>query len=136
MLEEKILLLLEKQGEHLERLDGRLDAIDSRLDAIDSRLDAIDDRLDAIDGRLDAIDGRLDALESKVDPMEKQIRNINVTLENMVFPQLQALAEGQQTILETLSPKNRVEALEDEVMFLKQVIKSISHDVNELRKAQ
>lgn len=47
--EEKILLLLEKQGEHLERIDSRLDKMDSRLDKMDSRLDNIESRLDNLE---------------------------------------------------------------------------------------
>ena len=49
---------------------------------------------------------------------------------------MEALAEGQKTILETLAPKNRVEALEDEVAFLKQMIKTLASEVNNLKKAQ
>lgn len=53
-----------------------------------------------------------------------------------MLSQLQLLAEGHKTILETLAPKNRVEVLEDEISFMKQVIKSLSQEVAELKKAQ
>ena len=78
-------------------------------------------------------------LEKHSELLERQgdeLRNINLTLENQVFSQLQALAEGQKTILETLAPKNRVEALEDEMIFMKSVIKALSQEVAELKKAQ
>lgn len=75
-------------------------------------------------------------LDSKIEPINREIASINMTLENRVFPALEALAEGQKTILETLAPKNRVEALEDEVAFLKQMIKTLATDVNDLKKAQ
>ncbi len=55
--------------------------------------------------------------------------------ESAIQPQLQLLAEGQQTILETLAPKSRVEALEDEVVFLKTVVRTLAQDVAELKKA-
>ena len=51
-------------------------------------------------------------------------------------PKFDLLAEGQKTLLETLAPKNRVEQLEEEVDFLKTVIRSLSRDVAELKKAQ
>ncbi len=41
--EEKILLLLEQQAEHLGRIDSRLDKMDSRLDAIENRLDVLEE---------------------------------------------------------------------------------------------
>ena len=75
-------------------------------------------------------------LDSKIEPINREIASINMTLENRVFPAMEALAEGQKTILETLAPKNRVEALEDEVAFLKQMIKTLASEVNSLKKAQ
>ena len=65
-----------------------------------------------------------------------EIKKINLTLENEVAPQLRALAEGQKTILESVAPKSRVDQLEEEVDFLKTVIRSLSRDVAELKKAQ
>lgn len=79
------------------------------------------------------IDSKLD---EKLKTINESIRDLNLEMENTVKPQLQALAEGQKTILETLAPKNRVEALEDEVAFLKQMIRTLASDVNNLKKAQ
>ena len=57
-------------------------------------------------------------------------------IESAVVPQLQLLAEGHQTILETLAPKSRVEALEEEVVFLKTVVRNLAQDVADLKQAQ
>lgn len=46
------------------------------------------------------------------------------------------LAEGHTHLAKTLAGKSRVEKLEDEVDFLKTVIKALSKDVAELKKAQ
>lgn len=56
--------------------------------------------------------------------------------ESAIQPQLQLLAEGHQTILETLAPKSRVDALEEEVVFLKAVVKNLAQDMAELKKAE
>lgn len=53
-----------------------------------------------------------------------------------IKPQFDLLADGQKTILETLAPKSRVEALEDEMLFMKQVIKSLTKEISDLKKAQ
>ncbi len=82
------------------------------------------------------IDGKIEPISRDISGIKEEIASINITLENRVFPALQALAEGQKTILETLAPKNRVEALEDEVSFLKQMIKTLASEVNELKEAQ
>ncbi|MBS5658559.1 MAG: hypothetical protein KHW76_08880 [Oscillibacter sp.] len=47
-----------------------------------------------------------------LEVLVNEVRSINLALENRVFPGLEALAEGQRTILDTLAPKSRVEALE------------------------
>ena len=70
---------------------------------------------------------------------EKDLKEIahlmSVLIENEVTPKFNLLAEGQKTILETLAPKSRVEALEEEMVFMKQVIKSLSQEIAELKKA-
>ena len=61
---------------------------------------------------------------------------MHVIVESEITPKLNLLAEGQQTLLETLAPKSRVEALEEEVDFLKSIIKLHSEQIAELKKAQ
>ena len=68
--------------------------------------------------------------------IKQDVTEIKLDIENRIDPQLQALAEGQKTILETVTPKSRVEQLQEEVDFLKSVIRSLSRDVAELKKAQ
>lgn len=61
---------------------------------------------------------------------------MRVIVESDITPKLNRLAEGQQTLLETLAPKSRVEELEEEVNFLKSIIKLHSEQIAELKKAQ
>lgn len=68
---------------------------------------------------ISAINSKLITMDAKLSPMQREIGKINATLEDRVFPQFEALAEGQKAFLETLAPKNRVEALENEVSFPK-----------------
>ena len=75
-------------------------------------------------------------LRSDMSEMQTTLTKVAVTQENIVLPRLQALYEGQQNLLDTLAPKNRVEALEEEVDLLKTAIRSLSRDVAELKKAQ
>lgn len=61
---------------------------------------------------------------------------MHVIVESEITPKFNLLVEGQQTLLETLSPKSRVEELEEEVDFLKSIIKLHSEQIAELKKAQ
>lgn len=57
-------------------------------------------------------------------------------IESAVMPKFDLLANGHKLLLDTMAPKSRVEELEDEVSFMKQVIKAMSRDIAELKKAQ
>ena len=52
--------------------------------------------------------------------------------ESAIQPQFQLLAEGHQT----LAPKSRVDMLEEEVVFLKSIVKNLAQDMAELKQAQ
>ena len=64
------------------------------------------------------------------------VHDMQVILENTVMKQLKLLAEGQQTLLETLAPRSKAEDLEEDVAMLKQVVRMMSQDIAELKKAQ
>lgn len=53
-----------------------------------------------------------------------------------VMPKFDLLADGIQNIQEKMVPMSRVEALEDDVALLKQVIRSMNKEISELKKAQ
>lgn len=63
-------------------------------------------------------------------------RTVSVLLENQITPQLRLLAEGQQAILEKLVPASRVEALEEEVKFLRAFVVQLAERVEALQKAR
>lgn len=60
---------------------------------------------------------------------------INVILESAIMPKFNLLAENQQTMMETLAPKSRVDELEEEVAFLRSVIRQHSREIEELKHA-
>ena len=79
----------------------------------------------------------MDAMEAqKKEILQESAAATRVLIESSIMPKFNLLAEGQQTLLETLAPKSRVEELEEEVDFLKSVIKLHSEQIAELKKAQ
>ena len=114
-------------------------AMQERLDRIEQRMDTFEEKL----GQMDEL-----ATKSSLDELARQVQeecrnarigavhDMQVILENTVMKQLKLLAEGQQTLLETLAPKSRVEDLEEDVAMLKQVVRMMSQDIAELKKAQ
>ena len=53
-----------------------------------------------------------------------------------VMPKFDLLAEGLQGVQAQLTPMTRIEAIEDDVALLKQVIRSMSKELADLKKAQ
>ena len=79
----------------------------------------------------------IDELDTRMDKKMTDFKRDTIAMMEAYFnPKFNLLAEGQKNILETLAPKNRVEQLEEEVDFLKTVIRALSRDVAELKKAQ
>ena len=79
---------------------------------------------------------QLAQINDRLEELDDRSLRSAVMLENQVLPQLQLLYEGQVTLQQTLAPKERVEVLEDDVITLKTVVKSISNRLAALEKAQ
>ena len=59
---------------------------------------------------------------------------LNVVLESAIMPKFNLLAEGQQTSLQTMTPKSKTEELEEELDFLKAIVRSQSQRIDALEK--
>ena len=60
---------------------------------------------------------------------------MNIIIESDVMPKFNLLAEGIQDIQEKLLPRSRVDDLEDEMKFLKVMIRQMAERISELEKA-
>lgn len=72
--------------------------------------------------------GMLEGINKRLDSVETLAQRTAVLLEANVTKQLPLLYQGHKTILETLAPKARVEALDEEVDTLKAVVRLLTHD--------
>ena len=53
--------------------------------------------------------------QAKDDMLKQSAANTRVIIESSVMKKLDLLIEGQQSLLDTLAPKSRVEELEEEI---------------------
>ena len=72
-------------------------------------------------------------MKGDMDALRQDVAIVRLDIENRMEPQIQSLAEGQKTLLETMAPKSRLDALEDEIVFMKSVIRSMSKEIAELK---
>ncbi len=101
------------------------------------------DMLAQISGHLDRMETSQATMQSDIDSMkgdigklQTDVARIGVTQENVVLKRLDLLSEGHDTLLTTLAPNSRVDALESDVVVLKAAVKALSRDVAELKKAE
>jgi len=134
MLDEKDLqaiqaMMDQQKREMLDQSAANMRALEQRvLDQSTANMRALEQRV------LDQSAANMRALEQRV--LDQSAANMRAILEECVEPKLRMLAEGQKTLLETLAPKSRVEELEEEVAFLKSIIRLHSDQIAELKKAQ
>ncbi len=123
---------LDKVDERLDGIDERLDKVDERLDGIDERLDKVDERLDKMDERLDGMDRRFDGVDERFEGMDKRfdgltllvtensrrLKNIELTLENEITPNIMRVAEAHLDLSRKLDEALKIDR-EKEMMVLK-----------------
>lgn len=90
---------------------------------------------------LQAIAEMMKGMESHIDQnLEKQkqdiMHDVKVLLDTEVTTRFNLLAEGQQAIMDAITPKSEIEELRNEVSVLKLAIRTMNQEIAELKKAQ
>ena len=112
----------------LEKMQKGFDRLDKRMEHMDKRLDGMDKRLDGMDKRLDGMDKRLDKLEHAT-------RDIQLTIENEIRPNIQVIAEGHADINrkldEALKVENEKEIMKIHLTYLENEVRRIKEKIGE-----
>jgi len=120
--EEKILEVLKKHGEMLGQMQADMTTMKADMADMKETLKQHGERLDRIDERLDHLDERSQRTALLLEVEYKQ--------------KLDLLYEGHQTIMETITPKERIDEIEADVTVLKIAVRTLSEEIKELKKAQ
>ena len=67
--------------------------------------------------------------------IEESENRMKVMVESYFDPKFNLLYENQKIMLEQLAPRSRVDDLEDEVKFLKSVVRQMNDEIQKLKKA-
>ena len=73
--------------------------------------------------------------QQKQEILTETTQAMNVLIETKVQTQLNILAEGQQAIMEKLVPRSRVDDLEEEIKFLKVIVRKMNEEIQQLKQA-
>ena len=108
------------------------------LTAMQSDLAGLKEGQESLMQGQERLEQRQEKLEQRQEEMQETLTRVAVTQEGLVLPRLQALYEGHGAIMERqagLAEKNRVEELEDDVAMLKNSVKRMRVEINELKRA-
>lgn len=94
-------------------------------------LQAIAEMMKGMESR---IDQKLD--KQKQEILDESTRRMKLLLDSEVTTRFNLLAEGQQAIIEAITPKSEIEELRSEVSVLKLAIRTMNQEIAELKKAQ
>ena len=78
----------------------------------------------------------LEAQGKKLDTVSQEISEINLTLENEIRPNMQAMAENISSINKKLITRDEIDSMKEEIAFLKDIIRMHTNQINDLKKAQ
>ena len=80
--------------------------------------------------------GKIEESEQRMTgKIEESENRMKVMMESYFDPKFNLLYENQQSMMEQLAPRSRVDDLEDEVKFLKSVVRQMNDDIQKLKKA-
>ena len=80
--------------------------------------------------------GKIEESEQRMaGKIEESENRMKVMMESYFDPKFNLLYENQQIMMEQLAPRSRVDDLEDEVKFLKSVVRQMNDDIQKLKKA-
>ena len=120
--EEKILVLLER--------------MDQRLGTLEDGQAELKTDVAGLKAGISALEADVSVLKEDVSGLKTDVSGLKVRLDVDITRQPKLLEEGHTTLPDTLSPRDRVEALEDEVTFLKSVVKSMAQRLSAPEKVQ
>lgn len=85
------------------------------------------------------MNGRLDSMDGRLDKMQDQITRTNLSIENEIWPAIQAIGEGQELthqMMKDLASKEEVDEVEANYRMLRTIIAQHTREIERLKKAQ
>ena len=106
--------------------------IDEKISASEQRMTA--NMQTAMAQQTAELRAEMDQREQRV--LEESRNNMLVLIESEITPKFNLLADGQQGLRDMMIPRSRFEDLEEEVRFMKTIIRQMTEDIAKLKKAQ
>ena len=118
-----------ERGSDMGNTKKILDKMEKGFDCLNKRMDKMDKRLDGMDKRLDGMDKRLDGVDMRLDSLEHTTKNIMLTIENEIRPNIQIIAEAHMDLNrkldEALKTENEKEIMKIRLTYLENEVRQL-----------
>ena len=105
------------------------------LDKMEKGFDCLNKRMDKMEKRLDGIDKRLDGMDKRLDSLEYTTKDILLTIENEIRPNIQIIAEAHMDLNrkldEALKTENEKEIMKIRLTYLENEVRRIKEKIGE-----
>lgn len=99
------------------------------LEKMEKGFDCLNKRMDKMEKRLDGMDKRLDGVDKRLDSLEYTTKDILLTIENEIRPNIQTIAEAHidlnRKLDEALKTENEKEIMKIHLTYLENEVRRI-----------
>ena len=85
---------------------------------------------------LAGMQGSMLEMRNDIKSIDTRLVKVEFKVETEMIPKQEAAAEGISAILEQLTPRLRIDDMENDIRFLKTVVQKMAEEVQQLKKAQ
>ena len=118
-----------KEIQDIGKVKGQTDMKDSKK--ILKKLDEMNDRMDKMNDRMDKMNDRMDKMNERLERVESNTRDIQLTIENEIRPNIRIIAEGHLDLNRKLDESLKINN-EKEIMKLH--LTSLENEVRRLKE--
>lgn len=127
--EEKILELLQQQGSQISKISTNISALTGDVSSLKADVSSLK-------GDVSMLKGDVSAMKADISALKGRMSKVEITQENLVLPQIQAIAEGVSTVNNKLIARSELDSMKEDMAFLKDIIRMHTNQLNDLKKAR
>ncbi len=134
--EEKILEILGTMQADMNGMKADINGMKADMNGMKADINGMKADMNGMQADINGMKADMNGMKADMNGMQADILKLQMQNENVIIPQLKALAEGHEMLAQTLAPKNRVDELENDVNILKLAVQAMSAELQQLKKAQ
>jgi len=134
--EGKILEILLQLQSDMSTVKADITGLKADMTGVKADVTGLKADMTGVKADISTIKTKMAAMEARIDQIDERSQRTAFLLETEYRQKLNLLYEGHGTIMETLTPKERIEKAEADIAVLKVAVRTLSEEIHTLKKAQ